>query len=81
MKCRRCQGLMVGHHSLDMGGGYREMWAHSFRCLNCGAVYDAVIAQNGLLLQEVVSAPVSGAEDFEEEDIYLGAEAIIRPAA
>ena len=81
MKCRRCQGLMVGDHFLDMAGGYGEMWAHSLRCLNCGAVYDAVVAQNRLLLQEVVSAPVSGAEDSEEEDIYLGAEAMIRPAA
>ena len=75
MKCRRCQGLMVGHHSLDMGGGYGQMGTHSLRCLNCGAVYDAVVAQNRLLLQEVVS----GVPD--DEDIYLGAEAMIRPAA
>jgi hypothetical protein len=72
---------MVGHHSLGMGSGFGEMWAHSLRCLNCGAVYDAVVAQNRLQLQEVVSAPLSGAEDSEEEDIYLGAEAMIRPAA
>ena len=56
------------------------MWAHSLRCLNCGAVYDAVVAQNCLLLHQVVSA-VRGGEDAEEKDIYLGAEAIIRPAA
>ena len=81
MKCRRCQGLMVGHHSLDMGGGYGQMSAHSLRCLNCGAVYDAVVAQNRLLLREAVSVLVSDVQDSQDEDIYLGAEAMIRPAA
>lgn len=81
MKCRRCQGLMVGHHSLDMNGGYGQMWAHSLRCLNCGAVYDAVVAQNRLLLQEVVCEPAGGGQDSQEEDVYLGAEAMIRFAA
>ena len=81
MKCRRCQGLMVGHHSLDMGGEYGQMWTHSLRCLNCGAVYDAVVAQNRLLLREAVSVLVSDVPDSQDEDIYLGAEAMIRPAA
>jgi hypothetical protein len=71
---------MVGDHFLDMAGGYGEMWAHSLRCVNCGTVYDAVIEQNRLLRQEAVSAPVGGGQDSQEEDIYLGAEAIIRPA-
>ena len=81
MKCRRCQGLMVGDHFLDMAGGYGEMWAHSLRCVNCGTVYDAVIEQNRLLRQEVVSAAVRTGLDFKEEDTYLGVEAIVRPAA
>ena len=81
MKCRRCQGLMVGDHFLDMAGGYGEMWAHSLRCVNCGMVYDTVIEQNRLVRQEALSALVSGVGDSQEEDIYLGAEAIIRPAA
>lgn len=81
MKCSRCQGLMVGDHFLDMAGGYGEMWAHSLRCVNCGMVYDAVIEQNRLVRQEAVSALVSGVQDSQEEDTYLGAEAFIRPAA
>ena len=81
MKCKRCRGLMVGDHLLDMAGGFGEMRTHSLRCLNCGAVYDAVVAKNRLLLQEAVSALVSGVSDSQDEDIYLGAEAMIRPAA
>ena len=80
MKCGRCQGLMVGDHFFDMAGGYGEMWAQSLRCINCGTVNDSVIEQNRFLRQEAVSASVT-AVDSEEEDIYLGAEAIIRPAA
>ena len=56
MKCRRCQGLVVGDHLFDMAGGYGEMWARSLRCVNCGTVYDAVIEQNRLLRHEAVSA-------------------------
>ena len=81
MKCRRCQGLMVGDHFLDMAGGYGEMWVHSLRCVNCGTVYDMVIEQNRLVRQEAVSALLNGVQDSQEEDVYLGAEAIIRPAA
>ena len=46
MHCSRCQGLMRKDHLLDMEGGFGEMWAQSWRCVNCGAVHDAVIAQN-----------------------------------
>ena len=76
MRCSRCQGLLLKDHLLDMGGGFGEMWAQSWRCMNCGAVHDAVIEQHRLGRQEKVL--VTGSEP---EDIYLGAEAFIRPAA
>ena len=68
-------------HLLDMEGGFGEMWAQSWRCMNCGAVHDGVIAQNQLARQENVLELTSGKPHTQEDDIYLGAEAFIRPAA
>ena len=45
MHCSRCHGLMLKDHFLDMEGAFGEMWAQSWRCMNCGAVHDAVIEQ------------------------------------
>ena len=81
MHCSRCQGLMRKDHLLDMEGGFGEMWAQSWRCVNCGAVHDGVIAQNQLARQENLSVFTSGEPHTQEDDIYLGAEAFIRPAA
>ena len=84
MKCRRCGGLMVTDHFLDMAGGYGEMWAQSLRCVNCGTFCDAVLEQNRLVRREAVSAstPSNCASNARgEEEIYLGGEALIRPAA
>jgi hypothetical protein len=73
---------MVADHFLDMEGGYGEMWAQSLRCVNCGTFSDAVIDQNRLVRQEPVSVSASGPPNTqEEEDLYLGGEAFIRPAA
>lgn len=77
MNCKRCRGLMVADHFLDIASGHGEMWAQSLRYLNCGTVYDAVIERNRLVRQEAVSVPASGAPDTQEEDIYLGGEALI----
>ena len=81
MHCSRCQGLMRKDHLLDMEGGFGEMWAQSWRCMNCGAVYDAVIAQNQLARQENVLVLTNDEPHTQEDDIYLGAEAFIRRAA
>ena len=81
MHCSRCQGLMRKDHLLDMEGGFGEMWAQSWRCVNCGAVHDGVIAQNQLARQENLLVFTSGEPHTQEDDIYLGAEAFIRPAA
>ena len=82
MHCSRCQGLMLKDHFLDMEGGFGEMWAQSWRCMNCGAVYDAVIAQNQLARQEEnVLVLTNGGPHAQQDDIHLGAEAFIRPAA
>ena len=81
MRCSRCQGFMLKDHLLDMAGGFGEMWVQSWRCTNCGAVHDAVIEQNRRAQQENVLVLTSSGPDNQDHDIYLGAEAFIRPAA
>ena len=78
MNCSRCRGLVVEDHFLDFEGGYGEMWAQSWRCINCGAAHDTVIEQNRLVKQENQSVGPSGESDNQEDDRYLGAEAFIR---
>ena len=72
---------MLQDHLLDRKGGLGEMWAQSRRCTNCGAVHDAVIAQNRRTRQENVSLLNPGEHDTQKDDIYLGGEAFIHPAA
>jgi len=43
MECPKCEGLMIEESLLD-GSGCINQW----RCVNCGAILDAVIAQNQL---------------------------------
>jgi len=68
-------------HLLDMEGGFEEMWAQSWCCVNCGAVHDAVIEMNRFARWENVLVLTSGEPHTQEDDIYLGAETFIRPAA
>jgi uncharacterized Zn finger protein len=64
-----------------MEGGFGEMWAQSWCCMNCGVVYDAVIEHNRLARQEHVLVLTSGVSETQEDETYLGGEAFIRPAA
>lgn len=43
MECPKCQGLMI-EETVPDGSGCINEW----RCVNCGAILDAVIAQNQL---------------------------------
>ena len=72
---------MTRDHFLDIHGQFREMWATSWRCLNCGYVYDAIIEQNRLARPETVLVHESTEPDYEEDDTYLGGEAFVRRAA
>ena len=81
MHCSRCQGLMMEEHLLDMEGGFGEMWTTSLRCMNCGHVHDSVIEQHRLARQEQVVALPSGKPDYQDEEVHLGVESIIRRAA
>ncbi len=47
MTCPRCQGLMVGDLSCDLGET-QGMWVSTIRCMNCGHVTDPTIEKNRL---------------------------------
>ena len=81
MTCSRCCGLMVEDRLLDMEGAFGEMWTTSLRCMNCGHVHDSVIAQNRLARPEKVLVLSSGEPDYQDDEVHLGAESIIRRAA
>jgi uncharacterized Zn finger protein len=72
---------MIEEHFLDMQGACGEMWTTSLRCMNCGHVHDAVIEQNRLARQEKLVALLSGEPDYQDDEVHLGVEAIIRHAA
>ena len=81
MYCTRCHGLMAKDYLLDMKGAFGEMWATSWRCMNCGAISDAIVTQNRVVPQECEPLLTSGASEPLQDDTYLGWEAFIRPAA
>jgi len=81
MHCSRCQGLMVKDQLLDMEGGYGQMWMTCLRCVNCGRIYDSVTEQNRLTKQEKVLVPSGGGPDYQDDEVHLGAESLIRRAA
>ena len=81
MECTRCQGLMLENKLLDMEGGYGEMWASSWRCVNCGHAHDPVIERNRLAREERVLASPCGEPDYQDDEVHLGAESFIRIAA
>jgi len=81
MNCRRCQGLMMEDQFLDFEGTHGFMWTTSWRCVNCGYVYDSVIEQNRLAREEKVLVLSSSEPDYQNHEVHLGAESIIRRAA
>ena len=81
MNCSRCRGLMIEDQFLDLEGAFGEMWATSLRCVNCGFVHDAVIEQHRQARQEKVLVSPSGAAEYQDDEVHLGAEAFIRLAA
>jgi uncharacterized Zn finger protein len=78
MNCKGCQGLMVEDQLLDFEGTYGQMWAISWRCVNCGRVQDSVIEQNCRVRQGKVLVLPSGEADDRDDEVYLEAESRIR---
>lgn len=81
MTCSRCSGFMRESLFLDLEGGYGEMWARSWHCVNCGHTHDPVIERNRLAQQKKVLVLPSGEPNCQDDDVHLGAESFIRRAA
>lgn len=47
-RCRRCDGLMVHEHCMDLFDDTGRMEFPALRCVQCGEVVDAVILLNRL---------------------------------
>jgi uncharacterized Zn finger protein len=80
MHCTRCRGLMVQDHFMDFEGtsGYR--WTKSWRCMNCGHVYDSTIQQNRQVKPEPALIP-AGEPDYHDEEVHLGRESYLARVA
>ena len=59
MRCERCNGLMVREQFEDLGGlGSADREYAGWRCVNCGAIVDPVMAAHRrLALQAATSNP------------------------
>ena len=59
MRCARCEGLMVGERFEDLQGlGPGDHEYDGWRCINCGAIVDLVIAAHRhLTSQAAASSP------------------------
>jgi hypothetical protein len=80
MNCTRCQGLMVQEHFFDMEGTSGHTWSNSQRCMNCGHAHDAVIERNRVTAHKVL-APSFSEPDYQDEEVHLGRESYVLPAA
>jgi hypothetical protein len=57
MKCARCGGLMVREQFQDHGGfGSSDHECAGWRCINCGAILDPVIAAHRRLASQTVTS-------------------------
>ena len=81
MTCLCCLGFMIEDQFLDLKSPYGQMWVASLRCGNCGHVHDSAIKQFHLARQEKGVARPSSEPDYQDDEVHLGAESLIRQAA
>ena len=81
MTCLCCRRLIIEDRFLDLESPYGQMWAASLRCANCGHVHSSVIEQPCLARNEKVVGRSSGEPDYQDVEVHLGAEPIIRLGA
>lgn len=81
MSCIRCQGLMVQDLFYDFEGTSGHTWSQSQRCMNCGHAHDPVIEHNRMASLKKTLAPFPSEPDYQDEEVHLGAESYLAPAA
>ena len=81
MTCVCCLGLMREDRSLDVKSLYGHMGVRSLRCKNCGHVHDSAIKQFHPARQKKVVVLPSSEPDYQDDEVHLRAESIVRRAA
>lgn len=81
MNCSRCHGLMVREHFLDFEGTYGHMWAHGYRCMNCGNVHDPVIEQRRLAKAQSALVLANNETEYKEDELHTDEHSVIMRAA
>ncbi len=80
MHCTRCHGLMVADHFYDYEGTSGHTWSQTHRCMNCGHMHDPVIERNRTAALKPGAAALCE-PDYHDEEVHLGREAYLAPAA
>jgi len=81
MNCTRCKGLMIEDHCMDFHGTSGHTWATSWRCMNCGCVYDSVIEQNRRATPQPALVLSTGEPDYQDDEVHLGRESYLARVA
>jgi hypothetical protein len=73
MACRRCRGLAVVDHFIDMQDG-GHLWLRAWRCVNCGDVVEPGIIRNRLTGNSLLARLVHrvGRTHRKQEPIPIG---------
>lgn len=80
MTCVRCLGLMIEDQFLDLESPYGQMWATSLRCVELWACPRRDRAASPRPTEKGVARP-SSEPDYQDDEVHLGAESLIRQAA
>ena len=65
MTCTRCQGCMTKDLFMDIRQSGGDMWTTSWRCLNCGNVFDPVVERNRQLHGQGALVPASATANMD----------------
>lgn len=71
MTCTRCRGCMARDHFMDIRESGGEMWATSWRCLNCGNVFDPVVERNRQLHIQAALLSASATANLDSEMVTV----------
>ena len=74
MACRRCRGLTVVDHFIDMQDDRGHLWLSAWRCVNCGDVVEPGIISNRRAQRSFLSRLVGrlGLRHHKHEAIAIG---------
>lgn len=78
MECRRCKGLMVMDHVVDIADDSGHLWLKTWRCLSCGDVVDPQILRRRLIK---AAGPAPVIELFPNNEIAPEIDPTPKPAA